>query len=106
MATAIAEYDKIVKTFTQDAAVTSGQMFGKPCLKVNGKAFIAQHKETVVFKLSGPSHAKAMTLSGAVHWDPSGKGRPMKEWVAVQATAAKSFQSLAAAALMYVGRAV
>ncbi len=67
-----------------------------------GKAFIAQHKETIVFKLSGEAHAKAMTLEQAQLWDPSGKGRAMKEWVALQVVHHKKFKLLASAALGYV----
>ena len=33
------EYSKLVKLLADGDEVTAGQMFGKPCLKVNGKAF-------------------------------------------------------------------
>jgi len=59
----------------------------------------------VVFKLNGPAHAKALALPGAQLWDPSGKARPMKEWVAVPVPAgasSASFKALAQAALAYV----
>jgi hypothetical protein len=62
----------------------------------------AKHKETVVFKLTEPQHSKAITLAGAGLWDPSGKGRPVKEWEALPVKQSKSFKSLAAAALAYV----
>ena len=78
---------------------TAGQMFGKPCLRVKSKAFVALHKETVVFKLGGESHNKALSLTGAVLWDLSGKERPMKEWIALPTTDAKHFKSLANEAL-------
>lgn len=58
MATAATEYEKLVEKLAEGDAVTAAQMFGKPCLKVSGKAFVAQHKETVVFKLTGPEHQK------------------------------------------------
>lgn len=82
--------------------VTASQTFAKPCLKINGKAFVAQHREAVVFKLTGAQHLKAAGLTGAVLWDPSGKGRPMKEWVALPASEAKHFKALSGAALAYV----
>src|SRR5688572_6668809 len=64
--------------------VESGQMFGKPCLKVGGKAFAAVFRdEGMAFKLAGDAHAAALKLAGACLWDPSGKGRPMKAWVLV-----------------------
>ncbi len=35
----------------------------------------------MVFKLSGKTHSEALALDGACLFDPSDKGRPMKEWV-------------------------
>lgn len=52
MATALAEYEKLVATLVASDDVTASQMFGKPCLKINGKAFVAQHLAAVVFKTS------------------------------------------------------
>lgn len=99
---ALTAYTRLVQEFSATDTISSGQMFGKACLKVNGKAFIAQHKETVVFKLSGDAHVKAMSLDQAQLWDPSGKGRPMKEWVALQAEHHKKYATMAHAALDYV----
>ncbi len=105
MATAVSEYEKLVENLANGESVVAAQMFGKACLKVNGKAFLAQHKETVVFKLTEPEHKKAMAVAGATLWDPSDRGRPMKEWVALPISAATMFQSLAAAAMAYVSNA-
>lgn len=102
MAKAEAEYQKIADALVDGDEITAGQMFGKQCLKVGGKAFVAQHLDTVVFKLGAPEHANALALPGAVLWDPSGKGRPMKEWVAIPSAAASNFKKLAKAALDYV----
>jgi len=98
----LSEYEKLVKTYGTDPLVVAGQMFGKACLKLNGKAFLAQHKDAIVFKLSGASHGKAIALPGALLWDPSGKGRPMKEWVALPSSARPSFAALASAAYDYI----
>ena len=105
MSNAVAEYEKLVQSLCAQPGVAAGQMFGKPCLKVGGKAFAAQHKEAVVFKLTGTEHARAVALPGAALWDPSGKGRPMKEWVALPARCNESFAALAAAAQLYVAGA-
>jgi len=102
MPSTAAEYEKLAVALVSNGEVTSGQMFGKACLKVNGKAFVSLHSEKLVFKLAGEHHKKALSLKGAELWDPSGKGRPMKEWVALSATHAKHFKSLAAEALAYV----
>jgi hypothetical protein len=105
MVDAVKEYEKLIASFDETDGVTISQMFGKACLKINGKAFVAQHLEVVVFKLSGADHARALGISGAALWDPSGKGRPMKEWVALPATASKHFDAFAMAALEYVTQA-
>lgn len=105
MPTAAGAWQTLVTRFAGQDGVDAGQMFGKPCLKIHGKAFAAQHKETVVFKLAGVEHAQAIALDGAVLWDPSGKGRPMKEWVALTVVHARRFDTLADAALAYVGSA-
>ncbi len=105
MTTAFIEYEKLIAALSASEGVTAGQMFGKPCLKINGKAFVAQHKDAVIFKLTGTHHQKALSLKGAVLWDPSGKGRAMKEWVALPAGEAGQFKSFAKAALAYVSAA-
>jgi len=102
MVTAASKYQDLRTRLEDTDGVTAGQMFGKPCLKIHGKAFISQHKETIVFKLAGMEHTKAIALPGATLWDPSGKGRPMKEWIALPVTQSKHFNALAEAALSYV----
>jgi hypothetical protein len=101
MSNALTEHGKLLEAFKKTDGVTVSQMFGKPCLKINGKAFLAQHFEVVVFKLSGTEHARALGLSGAALWDPSGKGRTMKEWVALPANLSEHFAVFANAALEY-----
>ncbi len=78
------------------------QMFGKPCFKINTKAFICFFKDCIVCKLSGDDHKKAIALEGAVLFDPSGKQRPMKEWVQVPYTHNAKWKKLALAAFEYV----
>lgn len=79
------------------------QMFGKPCFKINGKAFVCFFQDCMVFKLTGNDHAAALKLKGAILFDPSGKGRAMKEWVQVPYDHKTKWKSLAQAALDYVG---
>ncbi len=58
-----------------------------PRLKSRRKAVLGSFDGGVVFKLgSAPEvHAEALALAGSVLFDPSGKGRPMKDWVVVNA---------------------
>ena len=100
-----AEFEKLTTLLTNEDGVAAGQLFGKACLKVHGKAFLARQNDVIVFKLNGASHAKAIGLDAASLWDPSGKGRPMKEWVALPMEHRKVFASLAKEALKYVAGA-
>ncbi len=77
-------------------------LFGKPCFKTKGKAFICFYQNEMVFKLKGESHQKALELQGAHLFDPSGKNRPMKEWVQVPSAHKETWNELAINALQYV----
>ncbi len=101
-ADAVAEYTKLQQSLQDVDGVVAGQMFGKACLKVGGKAFMAQHGATVVFKLPEAERDKALAQPGAVLWDPSGKGRPMKEWVALTVASKGSFKKFSTAAMAHV----
>jgi hypothetical protein len=78
------------------------QMFGKPALKIKGKAFACFFQESMVFKLTGDEHAAAIKLKGAKLFDPSGKGRAMKEWVQVPFAHKAKWEVMAKAAMSYV----
>ena len=100
--TAEKQFEQLTKHLTENKDVIPSQMFGKQCLKVKGKAFLALHQKSLVFKLTGDAHKKALSQKGAVLWDPSGKGRPMKEWVAIPAENLSNSKVLANHALGYV----
>lgn len=78
------------------------QMFGKPCFKINGKAFICFFQNHMVFKLTGDFHREALSLEGSQLFDPSGKNRPMKEWVQVNFSFNHTWKKYAAEAMKYV----
>ncbi len=84
------------------SAAVSGKMFGKLCIKVNGKAFASYFQEEMVFKLSGVDHETALKLDGAKLWDTSGKKRPMKEGVQVPFEFKTKWMKLAQSELNYV----
>lgn len=79
------------------------QMFGKPCFKINGKAFMSFFDNEMVFKLTGEVHQDALSLDGTRMFDPSGKKRPMKEWVQVPYDYVDKWEEYAKEALNYVG---
>jgi hypothetical protein len=82
--------------------VSPGSLFGMPCLKVAGKAFAGSYAGGTTFKLPPSIRAQAMALPGAGPFDPSGKGRPMKEWVVVPAQHQSAWDEFADAALAFV----
>lgn len=84
------------------ADAEKSQMFGKPCFKVLGKAFACFYQNCMVFKLPEEVRTEALHLSGSVLFDPSGKGRPMKEWVQVTAEHSDQWAIYAQAAYGYV----
>lgn len=94
------------KLFVETGGVLKGaeqsQMFGKPCFKVNGKAFMCLFDDCLVFKLEGKTHEVALKLKGSVLFDPSGKGRAMKEWVQVPTTHKAKYADFAKEAMKYV----
>jgi hypothetical protein len=97
-------YEALAEELTATNGDTEpGSLFGMPCLKVSGKAFVGSFDGCVVFKLGEPDHAAALGLKGSVLFDPSGKGRAMREWVVVTAVHKERWPDFAAAALAYVG---
>lgn len=77
------DFDLVASEVEAEPGVTRGAWFGMPCLKSNGKVFAGYDAQNgaMVFKLRGDAHTRALSLHGAHLFDPSGRGRPMKEWV-------------------------
>lgn len=72
------------------------QMFGKPCIKTGGKAFMAKFHGDLVFKIGKDRVAELLKVyEGSSNWDPSGKGRPMKDWLQVPVEFSGDWHSLA-----------
>lgn len=79
-----------------------GQLFGKPCFKAFGKAFICFFQNEMVFKLTGTTRTETLALEGSKLFDPSGKNRPMKEWIQVSVRHQDKWPMLAGEALKYL----
>ena len=98
-----AAYEAVVSEMIATSPTSGGKMFGMPCLKNNnGKAFAGYFEGSMAFKLGGTSHTKALALSGARLFDPSGRGRPMKEWVEVPVEHSSRWLEFARDAFNYV----
>lgn len=94
------EYFEAIGNALRDAE--QGHLFGKPCFKIGGKAFVCFYEDAMVFKLTGDTHEKALKLAGSQLFDPSKKKRPMKEWVQVSYRHKAMWQAFAEAAMDYV----
>ena len=96
------EQNKFESIGQQLEKTIQSKLFGKPCFKINGKAFVCFFENEMVFKLNGDSHSEALSLDGAKLFDPSGKNRPMKEWVQVPFDYHEQWANFAKAAMNYV----
>lgn len=96
-------YQEIGEALGKKHEIATGQMFGKPCLKINNKAFAAFFKGEMVFKL-GREEIKLLQEKyiGSVNWDPSGKKRPMKDWLQIPYEYKDDWLVLAKQALGYL----
>jgi hypothetical protein len=95
-------YDEIADDLAaRDPNVELSQMMGMPCIKAGGKMVIGYERTgQMVFKLPDDAeHGKALGLDGAKLFDPSGKGKPFKEWVQVPYTHESEWPKLASTAL-------
>lgn len=99
-------FNTIAKELATQKIIEMSQMFGKPCLKIKGKAFACFFHDEMVFKLKGEEHEKALKIKGSQLFDPSGKKRPMKEWIQVPFDASKQWKTLAISAMEYVNKTV
>jgi hypothetical protein len=97
-------YDEIADDLAaRDPSIELGQMMGMPCVKAGGKMVVGYESSgEMVFKLTDASHhEQALALDGAKLFDPSGKGRPFKEWVQVPYAHADEWAGLATIAVKH-----
>ncbi|KAA2259545.1 hypothetical protein F0L68_21730 [Solihabitans fulvus] len=84
------------------SGVSVSVMFGKPALKdAGGKAFACLFQGELACRLGQgtQAHTEALALSGAQLFDPSGRDRPMKDWVCVPRAFLDRWPEFASAAL-------
>jgi hypothetical protein len=96
-------YKRIAGELAQAVGAMPGKMMGMPTLYLGGKAFAGLFGDAMVFKLDGEAHGAGLALPGAVLFDPSGMGRPMKAWVRVPLQGASEWPNLAASAAQGIG---
>lgn len=96
-------FKDIGQQLAKQHGTVAGQMFGKPCLKTSNKAFAAFFRGAMVFKL-GQQEVNQLKdkYPGSMNWDPSGKHRPMKDWLEVPTEFEADWEKLAKDALDFV----
>ncbi len=71
-----------------------------PCVKRSGRVVFGLSRTGMVFKLTDPdAHARALAVPGAHLFDPSGEGKPFRQWVVVPPEHADEWEPLAADAV-------
>lgn len=80
-------------------------MFGKPCLKIETKAFAVYFNEQIVFKI-GQQEVNLLKdkYPRSMNWDSSRKKRGMKDWLQVPSEYSEDWSPLAKQALDYVNK--
>ena len=98
-------YGEVVQALLSDPRVTEANMFGMPTLKVGGKAFAGLWKKQLVVKIGVPRVQELLKAKAGKQFDPSGMGRPMKEWIMLkepESNAKKRWLELAEEAKAFV----
>ena len=98
------QYDDIVDAITVwHPDCRASQIFGMPCVKRSGRVVFGLSRTGMVFKLTDPAaHARALAISGAHIFDPSGRGSEFKQWVVVPLEQADEWEPLAAEAVAQI----
>lgn len=94
--------DEVLAEFGGQPNMVRAKMFGKHCLKADGKVIAVLFEGDVAFKLTGEAHAEALQLEGAHLWDPRGKGHAMRDWVQIPVAHSSTYSGFARAAYRYV----
>lgn len=70
--------------YAQHIECVESQLFGKPSLKVGKRHFACFFKEALAVKLGADTiQTRSSEFVGSILFDPSGKGRPMKDWLQI-----------------------
>ena len=97
------EYRRVVEELLDsDPGVTETQMMGMPSLKAGGKLFAGFRENALVVKVGKDRSAELIGSGRGEPFDPSGRDRPMRDWV-VLSLPADDWSELAGEARRTVG---
>jgi hypothetical protein len=74
-------YRRVVDELRADPAVLETKMMGMPSLKAGGKLFAGLRAESLLVKLGADRVSALIEAGRGEPFDPSGRGRPMKDWM-------------------------
>jgi len=96
---ALSEFDALFEALPPD--VRRGRMMGRPSVTIGGRMVACLNGEVMGIRLMRTSteFADALELPDAALFDPSGKGRPFKDWVELPVTQSAHWAPLVLAAL-------
>lgn len=98
-------FDDLTRALTSRPGVRVGsgrRGFGADALQVDGRIFAFVRRGQLVLKLPA-TRVAALIEAGAGDPFDAGKGRPMREWVAIRLGAGPDWLALAEEALAFVG---
>jgi len=82
-----AAFDRVIRAFAADKAVTAGPMMASIGLKVNGRIFAMLRQGRLVAKLPKARVDELVEAGRGSRFDPRGDGRLMKEWIVLEGSA-------------------
>ena len=92
----------LVEVYRSDPDITAGTGFGSaPGLRVHGRIFAMMPSRDLVVKLP-PQRCADLVAAGTGRPFEAGRGRPMREWVAIGVDAIHTWPALVAEALAFV----
>jgi TfoX/Sxy family transcriptional regulator of competence genes len=77
-------YRAVVDELKADPDVSEGQMMGMPALKRGSKMFGGLYEDLLVVRIGRERTAELIESGCAAPFDPSGRGRPMKDWALLE----------------------
>ena len=99
MANARSQFDMISVYLQQTHEAQAGLLYGKPCVMLNGNAFVAYQPDAMAFRLHGRTLVQTLALPGAHGWDPLRPESSTPGWVLVPGAHALRWSRLALEAL-------
>jgi hypothetical protein len=76
-------YRRVVDELRADPEIVETKMMGMPSLKRDGKLFAGYREDALVVKVGRERAGELIDAGRAQPFDPSGRGRPMKDWAVV-----------------------